>query len=108
MLGDIRAPRRKLLEVSHVPKRLPNRRGSRDMQHALWTGRLPQNIELFSLHLDPGVQGNAREVAFGVGNVAYKSSSYGWDRRSNRNCGCLFYELRSELIVGTDRDHVDL
>src|SRR5436305_419780 len=27
---------------------------------------LPQNIELFSLHLDPGVQGNAGEVAFGV------------------------------------------
>jgi len=26
---------------------------------------LPQNIELFSLHLDPGVQGNAGEVAFG-------------------------------------------
>src|SRR5438067_11190784 len=45
---------------------------------------LPQNIELFSLHLDPGVQGNAREVAFGVGNVAYKSSSYGWDGRNMR------------------------
>src|SRR5438067_7934377 len=23
-------------------------------------------------------------------------------------CGCLFYELRYQLIVGTDRDHVDL
>jgi len=68
------------------------------------SGLIARHQRLSQFGLDHGRK--SRQT--GVGNVAHKSSSYGWDRRSNRNCGCLFYELRSELIVGTDRDHVDL
>ena len=49
---------------------------------------------------DPGVQGNAGNVAFRPCHVLYNSSSHRIAKtRNNGNCGCLFCDLQDEPMI---------
>ena len=80
-----------------------------EINHPRYRGYcLPQNIELLPLHFDPGVQRNAGNVSFGASNIVNKSGGDGWDQCNNRDRVRFFCDLRYELIVQPDRDHVRL
>jgi hypothetical protein len=69
-------------------------------------GQLQHELEVLSLHLDPGVPSDSSNVALRPGSVAHKSAVERWQVRNNRDRGCLLSKRRYELVVPRHHDHI--